>query len=162
MRRRSVNELRRRRAGCGAEPSGPRLRTLAVLHLCLLLLAGCSGEALLRSEGRLWLWSLAPVALFALVQGPGLALDRRRLARRGDRVAGRLYLAGLLLVVAATIAFVACNLAVEMPPEGKLANVAAWFAGAVVAAVGGGLVDRRAALATKEAPPVRPIRRRSR
>jgi hypothetical protein len=117
---------------------------------------------MLRAEGRSWLWGLAPIALFALVHGPGLVLDRRRLARPGERVGGRLYLVGLLLVVAATTGFVASNLAVEIPPEGKLANVAAWFAGAVVAAAGGGLIDRRAALATRKAPAVRPPPRRSR
>lgn len=135
----------------------------ALLHACLpLLAAGCRPEAALRAEDYSWLWAFVPILLAAAVQAPGLAIDRRRLARRRERVAGRLYLAALLLVVAATGAFVGWNLSVEIPPEGKLSNLGAWFAGAVVAAAGGGLLDQRAALAASAAPPVRPLRRRVR
>ena len=133
-----------------------------VLALSIPLLAACSTGAALRAGGQSWLWALAPIALFALVQGPGLLLDRRRDGRRGGRRGAGFYLAGLALVVVATFVFVACNLAVEMPPEGKLANLAAWFAGALAGAAGGVLVERRAAAAAKNVPAVRPIRRRSR
>lgn len=128
----------------------------------LPLLAGCSAEATLRGVGRTWLWAFAPILLFALVQGPGVALDRRRAARRDERLGARLYLAGLAVVVVATIVFVACNLAVAIPPESKLANVGAWFGGAVVGAAGGVLVERRAAAAANRVPSVRLQRRRSR
>jgi hypothetical protein len=143
-----------------ARPSAAGLRLLAVLWLPLA--AGCGAEAALRAGGRNWLWSLVPIVLFAAVQGFGMALDRRRSARREDRRGARLYLAALALVVVATMLFVACNLSVEIPPEGKLANLAAWFAGAAVAAAGGVLVERRAAVAAKDVPPVRLTRRRSR
>lgn len=143
-----------------ARPSAAGLRLLAVLWLPLA--AGCGAEAALRAGGRNWLWSLVPIVLFAAVQGFGMALAGRRSARREDRRGARLYLAALALVVVATMLFVACNLSVEIPPEGKLANLAAWFAGAAVAAAGGVLVERRAAVAAKDVPPVRLTRRRSR
>lgn len=135
-------------------------RLLAVLWLPLA--AGCGAEAALRAGGRSWLWSLVPIVVFAVVQGLGIPLDRRRSARREDRLGSRLYLAALVLVVVATALFVACNLAVEMPPEHKLANLAAWFGGALAGAAGGALVERRAAAAGKSAAAVRLIRRRSR
>lgn len=144
-----------------------RLRTLpglarAAVALSLPLLAACSTEAALRAGGRSWLWTLAPIALFAAVQGPGMVLDRRRDGRESGRTGAGSYLAGLAVVVAATLVFVACNLGVDIPPEGKLANLAAWFAGALAGAAGGVLVERRAAVAAKGAPDVRLTRRRSR
>lgn len=136
-------------------------RFLAVLWLPLA--AGCGAEAALRADERSWLWSLVPIVVFAVVQGPGIPLDRRRSARRANRLGSRLYLAALVLVVVATALFVACNLVVEIPPESKLANLAAWFTGAAAGAVGGMLVERRvAAAAGKSAAAVRLIRRRSR
>lgn len=138
-----------------------RLRC-TLLALSLPLLAACTTEATLRAGGRSWVWVLAPIALFAAVQGPGIVLDRRRDGRRSGRVGGSLHLAGLALVVVATLVFVACNLAVVMPPEHKLTNLAAWFGGALAGAAGGALVERRAAAAGKSAAAVRLIRRRSR
>lgn len=148
------------RRGRSARPPAPGLAALAAI--CLPLLTGCNAEAMLRVDGWTWLWTLAPIALFALVQGPAIALDRRRPAGRGERLGGRFYLAGLALVVVATLFFVAANLAVEMPPEGKLANLAAWFGGALAGAVGGAVVERQAAAARKTTPAVRLTRRRSR
>lgn len=160
MRRRLGIEARAAGRQRGARLRSWRPRLLGALWLPCL--AGCSAEATLRGDGRSWLWALAPILLFTLVQGPGVALDRRRLARRDERVGARLYLAGLALVVGATVVFVACNLAVEIPPESKLANVGAWFGGAVVGAAGGVLVERRAAAAANRVPAVRLQRRRSR
>lgn len=151
---------RHRRIPPGPGRSLRPVRTL--LALSLPLLAACSTQATLRAGGRSWLWVLAPIALFAVVQGPGMVLDRHRDSRRSGPTGARSYLAGLALVVVATLVFVACNLAVDMPPEGKLANLAAWFAGALAGAVGGVLVERRSAVAAKNAPAVRPTRRRSR
>lgn len=128
----------------------------------LPVLAGCSAEATLRGADRTWLWTLTPILLFAVVQGPGLALDRRRLARRDERLGARLYLAALAVVVVATVVFVACNLAVEIPPESKLANVGAWFVGAVAGAAGSVVVERWAAAAANRLPAVRLQRRRFR
>lgn len=142
--------------------SNPIRLALGALVASLPLLAACSAEATLRAGGRSWVWALAPLALVAVVQGPGIVLDRRRAVRRNGRAGAGFYLAGLALVVVATFVFVACNLAVEMPPEGKLANLAAWFAGALAGAAGGVLVERRAATAAKEVPAVRLTRRRSR
>jgi hypothetical protein len=133
----------------------------ALLALWLPLIAACSTEATLRAGGRSWLWGLAPIALFAAVQGPAFALDRWRRGRGNGRLGAGSYLAGLALVAAATLVFVACNFAVAMPPEGKLANVAAWFGGALVAAAGGMLVERRAAAATKTVAAVRLSRKKS-
>jgi hypothetical protein len=160
MRRSAVIE------GCRRPVPVPRLRPhrrgrVPLALFALPLLSGCSAQAILRADGGSWLWGLAPLVVFAVVQGPGLALDRRRLARRGERMGGRLYLAGLAIVLAATVSFVAWNLAVEMPSEGKLANVGAWFAGAAVGAAGGALADRRAAAAAS-ARAVGPLRGRAR
>jgi hypothetical protein len=160
--------MRRRRRNHNRPACRPREARLPswppplLAALWLPFLAGCSAEATLRGGGRTWLWALAPILLFTVVQGPGVALDRRRLARRDERVGARFYLAGLAVVVAATLVFVACNLAVEIPPESKLANVGAWFGGAVVGAAGGVLVERRAAAAANRVPAVRLQHRRSR
>lgn len=101
-------------------------------------------EAML-GEARPWIWLLAPLAGVVLL-ALALALPALRRAATGDgaggtaserlrrrRVADAL-LGAVAVATLAALAFAAFNLAAEIEPSRKLANIGLWFLGTILGA----------------------------